>query len=155
MDMSYVIADPELMTSAASDLATIGSNVNAAHMVAAARTLAVIPAAADEVSTGIAHLFSQHAQDHQALAGQASAFHQEFVHHLTAGATSYSSAEAFIASLLHDLNVSVNSFNDALATIHNQIISQIDSALSVILLPFWVLFLVSFALFVYLSIWVF
>ncbi len=31
--MSYVIAAPEMMTSAASDLAAIGSNVDAAHMV--------------------------------------------------------------------------------------------------------------------------
>jgi hypothetical protein len=33
--MSYVITAPELMTSAATDLATIGSNVSAAHMAAA------------------------------------------------------------------------------------------------------------------------
>jgi hypothetical protein len=58
--MSYVIADPEMMTAAAADLATIGSNVDAAHMVAAARTTSVIPAAADEVSAGIAQLFSSH-----------------------------------------------------------------------------------------------
>jgi hypothetical protein len=56
--MSYVIADPEIMTSAASDLARIGSDLSAAHAAAATRTLAVIPAAADEVSTGIAQLFS-------------------------------------------------------------------------------------------------
>ena len=92
--MSYVTADPELMTLAASDLAGIGSNVSAAHMVAAAQTVTVIPAAADEVSAGIAHLFSQHAQDYQALAGQASAFHDQFVQHLTAGAASYATAEA-------------------------------------------------------------
>ena len=69
--MAYVIADPELMTAAAGDLATIASNVSAAHMVAAAPTITVIPAAADEVSTSIAHLFSQHAANYQALAGQA------------------------------------------------------------------------------------
>jgi hypothetical protein len=45
--MSYVIAVPEMMTSAAADLATIASNVSAAHMVAATRTTAVLPAAAD------------------------------------------------------------------------------------------------------------
>jgi hypothetical protein len=52
--MSYVIAGPEIMTSAASDLATVGSNLGAAHMVAAAPTVAVVPAAADEVSASIA-----------------------------------------------------------------------------------------------------
>ena len=62
--MSYLIAAPELMTSAAADLATIGSNVSAAHMAAAARATSVIPSAADEVSTGIA----QHAANYQAMA---------------------------------------------------------------------------------------
>ena len=42
--MSYVIAALEMMTSAASDLAAIGSNVDAAHAAAAARTTSVIPA---------------------------------------------------------------------------------------------------------------
>jgi len=101
--MSYVIAHPEMMTSAASDLAAIASNVNAAHIMAAAPTTAVIPAAADEVSTSIAHLFSQHAASYQAMAGQAAAFNNQFVQHLTAGAGSYASAESTLASLLQDL----------------------------------------------------
>jgi hypothetical protein len=42
--MSCVIATLEMMTSAATDLATIGANVNAAHLVAAAPTVAVGPA---------------------------------------------------------------------------------------------------------------
>jgi PE family len=66
--MPYVIATPEMMASAATDLATIGWALTAAHTTAAAPTLAVLPAAADEVSVGIAHLFSQHAGDYQALA---------------------------------------------------------------------------------------
>ena len=107
--MSYVIATPELMTSAAADLAAIGSNVSAAHMVAAARTVAVIPAAADEVSASIAHLFSQHAASYQALAGQAAAFQEQFVQHLTAGAFSYAGIEVKLASLLQNLqNLNVN-----------------------------------------------
>ena len=107
--MAYVIADPEMMTSAATDLAAIGSNVNAAHMVAATRTTSVIPAAADEVSTGIAQLFSQHATNYHATAAQAAAFNDQFVQHLTAGAFSYASIEAAIASLLHDLQ-NLNTF---------------------------------------------
>ena len=67
--MSYLIAAPEIMTSTATDLATIGSNLSAAHAVAAARTVAVPPAAADEVSASIAHLFSAHAQEYQARPG--------------------------------------------------------------------------------------
>ncbi len=102
-DMSFVIAAPEMMTSTAADLATIGSNVSAAHMVAAAGTTSVIPAAADEVSTGIAQLFSQHAANYQALAGQAAAFNNQFVQHLTSGAFSYASIEAAIAAFLQDI----------------------------------------------------
>jgi hypothetical protein len=98
--MPFVIAAPEMMTAAAADLATIGSNVSAAHKLAAAPTLAVIPAAADEVSASIAHVFSQHAANYQALAGQAAAFQEQFVQHLTAGAFSYASVEANIAALL-------------------------------------------------------
>jgi hypothetical protein len=101
--MSLVTAAPELMTVAATDLANIGSTISAAHLVAATPTVAVIPAAADEVSSGIAHLFSQHAQDYQALAGQAAAFHEQFVQHLTSSAGSYASVEAASAKLLQPL----------------------------------------------------
>ncbi len=94
--MSYVIADPEMMASAASDLAAIGSNVDAAHMVAAVLTTSVIPAAADEVSTGIAQLFSQHAVSYHATADRAAAFSDQFAQHLTAGAFSYAITEATI-----------------------------------------------------------
>ena len=98
--MSYLIAAPEMMTAAATDLATIGSDVNAAHMVAAAPTVALVPAAADEVSAGIAQVFSRYAEGYQALAGQAAVFHEQFVQHLTAGAHSYASAEAINVSYL-------------------------------------------------------
>lgn len=98
--MSNVIAAPEMMTSAASDLAAISSNVSAAHLAAAAPTVAVVPAAADEVSAGIAHLFSAQAKDYQALAGRAAAFHQQFVQNMAGGAASYVSAESGIAATL-------------------------------------------------------
>jgi hypothetical protein len=97
--MSYVIAAPEMMAAAATDLATIGSMLSAAHTTAAP-TVAVVPAAADEVSASIAHLFSQHAADYQAMAAQAAAFHEQFVQDLTAGAGSYASAEAANTSAL-------------------------------------------------------
>ena len=102
--MSIVIAAPELMNTAATNLANIGSNLSAAHTAAAAQTTGVIPAAADEVSASIAQLFSAHAQDYQALAGRAAAFHQQFMQNLTASAGSYASAEAANASLLQPWN---------------------------------------------------
>jgi len=66
-----------MLAAAAADLATIDSSLSAAHTAAAAPTFALVPAAADEVSASIAHLFSQHAEDYQALAGQAAAFHEQ------------------------------------------------------------------------------
>jgi hypothetical protein len=65
-----VIAAPEFLKAAATDAATIGSALEAAHTAAAPSTLAVAPAAADEVSVSIAHLFSQHAHAYQAQAVQ-------------------------------------------------------------------------------------
>lgn len=82
--MSYVIATPEMMATAAFDLARIGSQVSAASAVAAMPTTEVVAAGADEVSAGIAALFSAHAQEYQALSAQAAAFHDQFVHTLTA-----------------------------------------------------------------------
>jgi PE family len=101
--MTYVITAPELLATAATDLATIGSNLDAAHRTAAAATVAVLPAAADEVSASIAQLLSQHAQDYQALAGQAAAFHDQFARNLTANAGSYGSTEAASAASLASL----------------------------------------------------
>jgi hypothetical protein len=113
--MSYVIAAPEMMTAAATDLASIGSTLSAAHMTAALPTAAVIPAAADEVSASVAHLFSQYGGGFQALAVKASVFHDQFVHTLKASASAYTSTEAAstsglsqsivddIGSLLNDL----------------------------------------------------
>jgi PE family len=114
--MAYVIADPEMMTAAAADLATIGSTVNAAHMAAAAPTVAVLPAAADEVSAGIAHLFSQHAQGYQALAGHAAAFHEQFVATLHASAGSYAATEAANAAVLQPAALSGLNLNSLLAS---------------------------------------
>jgi hypothetical protein len=95
-----VIAVPEMMTAAATDLATIDSDLSAAHSAAAKATVALVPAAADEVSVGIAHLFSEHAQGFHALAAQASVFHGQFALHLKTGAGAYSAAEAHSAANL-------------------------------------------------------
>jgi hypothetical protein len=92
----YVI--PEMMTSAATDLATIGWDLGMAHGAAAVSTVALIPAAADEISVGIAHLFSEHAHGFHELAGKTSAFHGQFVENLKASAASYASADSPIGS---------------------------------------------------------
>ena len=65
--MSFVIAAPEMVASAASDIAGIGSMISEANGAASTSTTAVIAAAGDEVSAAIASLFSSHASEFQAL----------------------------------------------------------------------------------------
>ena len=60
--MSFVIAVPEFVASAATDLSNIGSGLSAANAVAAVPTTGVLAAAQDEVSAAIAALFSSHGQ---------------------------------------------------------------------------------------------
>ena len=146
--MSAVIATPELMAQAATDLASIGSTVNAAHIVAAAPTLSVLPAAADEVSADIAHLFSQHAQEYQALAGKAAAFQDQFVQHMTVSAVSYTSAEAVnVASLLPPLTAIADSIGSAVTAaqnVLNDLVSNIQlilALLEILLIAFIILFI--------------
>ena len=92
--MSYLVAAPEFMASAATDLSNIGSALTAAKAAAAAPTMGVLAAAEDEVSAAIAAVFSAHGEGFQALGAQAAAFHEQFVQALTAGEGSYVGAEA-------------------------------------------------------------
>ncbi|HYQ37105.1 MAG TPA: PE family protein [Mycobacterium sp.] len=101
--MSYVVAAPEFLASAASDLSGIGSSLSAGHAVAAVPTTAVVAAAGDEVSAAVASLFSGHGQAFQALGAQAAAFHDQFVQALNAGAGAYASTEAASAGPLQTL----------------------------------------------------
>jgi hypothetical protein len=119
--MSYVIAAPEMMRAAATDLATIGSDLSAAHMAAASSTLALPPAGADEVSASIAQLFSRHTQDYQALAGRAAAFHEQFLQHVKASAGSYASGEAVNVTLLRPLTAIAGSVAGAGAGLQEQL----------------------------------
>jgi hypothetical protein len=108
--MSDLTAVPGAIAAAATDVAAIGSTVDAAHMTAAAPTVAVVPAAADEVSAGIANLFSGFANEYHALAGQAAAFQQQFVQLLHASGGSYTAAETVnVASMLSGIESSLNS----------------------------------------------
>ncbi|MHA7651473.1 PE domain-containing protein [Mycobacterium sp. ML4] len=92
--MSLLVATPDLMSVAAAEAASIGSSMRAANLQALTPTSRLIAAAADEVSTAIASLFSGHAQEYQALSAQATAFHQEFVRALSAASGAYAAAEA-------------------------------------------------------------
>ncbi len=76
--MSFVIATPEMLTTAATDLAKIGSTITAANTAAAA-VAKVLPASADEVSVAVAALFGTHAQEYQTVSAQVATFHDRFV----------------------------------------------------------------------------
>jgi len=92
--MSFVIATPEYVTTAATELSTIGSAINSANSAASGPTSSVLAAAADEVSTSIAAVFGAHAQAYQTLSAQAATFHQQFVQLMNGGAAQYAQAEA-------------------------------------------------------------
>ncbi|HEY9302692.1 MAG TPA: PE family protein [Mycobacterium sp.] len=92
--MSFVTTQPEALTAAAANLASIGTTMSAQNAAAVAPTTGVVPAAADEVSALTAAQFAIHAQMYQALSAQAEAIHQSFVSTLGTSATSYAVAEA-------------------------------------------------------------
>jgi PE family len=150
--MSYVMAAPQLVEAAATDLAAIGSALGAAHVAAATPTRVLLPAAADEVSAGIAQLFSQHADGYQKLAGQAASFHGQFTQQLTASANAYASAEAAGAALLRPAAASAASvaatgipFWDQLnIAINNYINSVIQTIGFLFFLPFYLPIALSF-----------
>ncbi|WP_255731245.1 MULTISPECIES: PE domain-containing protein [Mycobacterium] len=102
--MSYVIAAPDYVAAAATDLANIGTAVNDATAMAVGPTMgALAPAGADEVSAAIAAMFGAHAQAFQAISAQAAAFHNQFVELMGLGAQQYGLSEATnVASIQTD-----------------------------------------------------
>jgi hypothetical protein len=100
--MSLLVAAPQLLADAASDLAGLRSTISTANAAAAVPTTELLPAAADEISTEIATLFSAHGQGFQRLSAQVAAFHEQFVQSLGASAKAYAAAEAGAAQSLRD-----------------------------------------------------
>jgi PE family len=92
--MSFVTTQPEGLSTAAGDLASIGSAMSALNAAAAGLTTEVIPAAADQVSATTAVRFATHAQMYQLVSAQAAAVHEQFVAMLSSTAGSYATAEA-------------------------------------------------------------
>jgi hypothetical protein len=92
--MSFVTTQPEMLSTAAGNLASIGSALTARNAAASAPTIGVVPAAADEVSAVTAAQFAMHAQMYQAVSAQAAAIHNQFVAMLGSSAASYAATEA-------------------------------------------------------------
>ncbi|MCQ4365200.1 PE family protein, partial [Mycobacterium gordonae] len=102
--MSFLIAAPEAMSTAATTFANVGSSLTEANAAAAAATTEMLPAALDEVSAAVAAIFGTRAQTYQALSVQAAAFHTQFVQVLNAGAGTYAAAESInVGQLLLDV----------------------------------------------------
>lgn len=141
-----MIAVPEAMTVAAADWANIASAVDVAHTAAAAPTVAVIPAAADEVSSSIAQLFSRHAQDYQALARRAATFQQQLVQRLTSSAGTYAGAEVANVVMLQTLATGTG----AAAASGGQLVASVETALifamALATVPFYALMVSPFLL---------
>ena len=98
--MTFMIAAPDALVSAASGAADAGSTLKTAVAAAEAKTSNLAAAAADEVSTQLAALFSANGQQFQRLSAEAAAFHDKFVQNLMASAHAYVTAEANIAQTL-------------------------------------------------------
>ncbi len=101
--MSLVIAVPDVITAAATDLANIGSIISAADAAAASPTTGILAAAEDEVSAVIAPLFSSHGKAFQAVSARAAVFHDQFVQTLLRSASALSGAEAANSTSLQNL----------------------------------------------------
>ena len=98
--MSSVIAQPEMLDAAATDLAGVGSTMAAENSAVAASTTAVAPAAADQVSTLTAAKFTAFGHLYQSIGSQAVAVLDQFVNALHNSAGSYAATEADNAAAL-------------------------------------------------------
>ena len=101
--MSFVVAAPETVASAASDLSSLRSTIRTANLAAAPSTTSVVVAAQDEVSAAIAALFGGYGQKFQSLSAQAAAFHEQFVQALSGAELMYAGTEAANVSPLQSV----------------------------------------------------
>ena len=77
--MSFVNTQPAAIAAAAAQIEGIGNSFAAESSALRASTTDVAPAAADEVSTLQAGVFSTYGQLYQSVSAQAQAIHQQFV----------------------------------------------------------------------------
>src|SRR5262249_32550753 len=98
--MSFVIAVPEFVETAAKQLASSCSELVEVTSSALGATTELAPAPADEVSTAIARLFGTFGEDFRAASAQATAYQVELAALLSQGATAYAAAEAVNGSAM-------------------------------------------------------
>jgi triacylglycerol lipase len=134
--VSYVVALPEVMSAAATNVTSIGSVVATANQDVARATTGVLAAAEDEVSAAIAAIFSAHGQGYQALSSQAAAFHERFVQALTGATGAYAAAEAAGAAPLAAFEQAVLGIQQIPTALANGLGSLISSPSSPLLALF-------------------
>lgn len=93
----------EALTTAAGDLSSIGEVTSEANAAAALSTVAIVPAAADEISGAIAQAFSAQGQQWQQASAVAQDLYQRFVLAMQASAAAYQQAETELADGLRGL----------------------------------------------------
>jgi hypothetical protein len=98
--MTSMIAQPELIATAAANAAQIGSTIDEARAAAAGSTTSVMAAAQDEVSAITAEFFGSFGQEYQALLGRAANFNEQFAAALAAAEGAYVQAEAEAQAML-------------------------------------------------------
>jgi PE-PPE domain/PE family len=98
--MTSLSTQPQLVTTAASDLAEIRLTIGAAKAAAAGPTTGVVAAATDEVSAATAQLFSTYAERYQTVLARASSFHEEFIATLASAGNAYAAAESANANAI-------------------------------------------------------
>jgi hypothetical protein len=98
--MTNLFVQPEVVASAAANLADIGSTIGAAGVAAADSTTGLVPAAGDEVSAAARSLFNAYGQQYQELLKQAAVLPAEFAAMLTACGNAYAEAEAAVSNAL-------------------------------------------------------
>jgi hypothetical protein len=98
--MSLVIAAPEALAAASADLTGIEAAIKQASAAAAPPTTGIAAAAGDEVSTAVANLFGDFAEEFHALTAQTTLLHSQFASTLSAAGATYAAGELTNVSLL-------------------------------------------------------
>jgi PE-PPE domain/PE family len=114
--MTYVLTQPQVMVTAAADLAGLGSAISEANAAATGQTTGVLAAAGDEVSAAAATLFNAYAQEYQAVMQQVATFHAEFTQALAAAGNAYAETEAAVTAPLRALPPSLPTSSTATST---------------------------------------
>ncbi|SOJ54257.1 putative PE-PGRS family protein PE_PGRS24 [Mycobacterium simulans] len=91
--MSLMVA-PELITDTATRVENLGSMIRAANAAAAAPTMGLLPAGADDISAVVSEMFAEYGSAYQALGAQAAEFREQLVERYGWASRLYADTEA-------------------------------------------------------------